>query len=388
MTALGTAGAARVLAALVAAALCGHPLLGVSATLNFVLNSNAIKNTPQMSGAAGHPGSAVSAAPGIPFEGVNKYHDKHQVRGVLRIGNAAIPNRSHLGKRAQNGLCKSSSRCVWQLPLGAVSGKVLERWAERDCEASRSAELGAQVPHPLPAPFPQPYPCAEDAECSADEYCASPTRGAGAQICQACRKLRKRCLRHAMCCPGNHCKNGESGSSLSDSNHPLPARLQLSANPLSWEHFGTTLPMGVQRARFPRKDFRLLFNLGAKISTEVLELLISFCAPRLLKRAPYVRVDTSIRICLESLDTIWEWRWAGRWSLQRLQGHQNGHVVACCIFLTCFSQLCQVASFTICVQAAVISSDLSVQIILKGDLDALTSWLLHLYLPLPPAILK
>uniref|UniRef100_A0A8C2RI35 Dickkopf N-terminal cysteine-rich domain-containing protein n=1 Tax=Capra hircus TaxID=9925 RepID=A0A8C2RI35_CAPHI len=208
MTALGTAGAARVLAALVAAALCGHPLLGVSATLNFVLNSNAIKNTPQMSGAAGHPGSAVSAAPGIPFEGVNKYHDKHQVRGVLRIGNAAIPNGSHLGKRAQNGLCKSSSRCVWQLPLGAVSGKVLERWAERDCEASRSAELGAQVPHPLPAPFPQPYPCAEDAECSADEYCASPTRGAGAQICQACRKLRKRCLRHAMCCPGNHCKNG------------------------------------------------------------------------------------------------------------------------------------------------------------------------------------
>lgn len=89
MTALGTAGAARVLVALVAAALCGHPLLGVSATLNFVLNSNAIKNTPQMSGAAGHPGSAVSAAPGIPFEGVNKYHDKHQVRRVLRIGNAA-----------------------------------------------------------------------------------------------------------------------------------------------------------------------------------------------------------------------------------------------------------------------------------------------------------
>lgn len=55
MTALGTAGAARVLVALVAAALCGHPLLGVSATLNFVLNSNAIKNTPQMSGAAGAP---------------------------------------------------------------------------------------------------------------------------------------------------------------------------------------------------------------------------------------------------------------------------------------------------------------------------------------------
>lgn len=257
-----------------------------------------------------------------------------QTPGEKGLADRECCNGSHLGKRAQNGLCKSSSRCVWQLPLGAVSGKVLQRWAERDCEASRSAELGAQAPHPLPAPFPQPYPCAEDAECSADEYCASPPRGAGAQICQACRKLRKRCMRHAMCCPGNHCKNGESGSSLSDSNRPLLPRLQLRANPLSWEHFGTTLPMGVQRARFPGKDFRLLFNLGAKISTEVLELLISLCAPRLLKRAPYLRVDTSIRICLESLDTIWEWRWAGRWNLQRPQGHQNGHVVACSIFLT------------------------------------------------------
>lgn len=210
----------------------------------------------------------------------------------------------------------------------------LERWAERDCEESRSVVLGAQVPHPFPAPFPQPYPCAEDEECSADEYCASPTRGAGAQICLACRKLRKRCMRHAMCCPGNHCKNGESGSSLADSNHPLLAFLQLRDNALSWEHFDTTLPMEVQRARFPRKDFRLVFNLGAKISTEVLELLISLCASRLLKRASYLRVDTSIKICLERLDSTWEWRWAGRWNLQRPQGNQNGHLVACLIFLT------------------------------------------------------
>ena len=93
MTALGTAGAARVLVALVAAALCGHPLLGVSATLNFVLNSNAIKNLPRpLGGAAGHPGSAVSAAPGILFEGGSKYQtiDNHQVRRVLGIGNTAL----------------------------------------------------------------------------------------------------------------------------------------------------------------------------------------------------------------------------------------------------------------------------------------------------------
>ncbi|EPY83446.1 dickkopf-related protein 1-like protein [Camelus ferus] len=137
MTTLGTVGAARVLVALVAAALCSHPLLGVSATLNSVLvNSNAIKNLPPpLGGAAGHPGSAVSAAPGILLEGGNKYQ--------------TVDNY-------------------------------------------------------------QPYPCAEDEECSTDEYCASPTRGAGsgAQICLACRKRRKRCMRHAMCCPGNYCKNG------------------------------------------------------------------------------------------------------------------------------------------------------------------------------------
>nr|XP_030720823.1 dickkopf-related protein 1 [Globicephala melas] len=137
MTALGTAGAARVLVTLVAAALCGHPLFRVSATLNSVLlNSNAIKNLPPpLGGAAGHPGFAVSAAPGILFEGGNKYQ--------------TIDNY-------------------------------------------------------------QPYPCTEDEKCSTDEYCASSTRGAGAgaQICLSCRKRRKRCMRHAMCCPGNYCKNG------------------------------------------------------------------------------------------------------------------------------------------------------------------------------------
>eukprot|EP00071_Canis_lupus_P013770 XP_005636721.2 dickkopf-related protein 1 [Canis lupus familiaris] len=58
-----------------------------------------------------------------------------------------------------------------------------------------------------------PYPCAEDEECSPEEYCASPGRaggagGTGAPVCLACRKRRKRCMRHAMCCPGNYCKNG------------------------------------------------------------------------------------------------------------------------------------------------------------------------------------
>ncbi|XP_054974662.1 dickkopf-related protein 1 [Sorex araneus] len=133
----GVLGAARVVMALVAAALCGHPPVCVQATLNSVLvNSNAIKNLPPpLGGAAGHPGSAVSAAPGILHEGGNKYQ---------------------------------------------------------------------------PVDHYQPYPCTEDEECGVDEFCGIPTRGvgSGAQICLACRKRRKRCMRHAMCCPGNYCKNG------------------------------------------------------------------------------------------------------------------------------------------------------------------------------------
>lgn len=95
----------------------------------------------------------------------------------------------------------------------------MERWAEKGCDARAGSGVrapGCPVPHPLPAPFPQPYPCAEDEECGSDEYCASPARGggSGAQICLSCRKRRKRCMRHAMCCPGNYCKNGEFPSSL------------------------------------------------------------------------------------------------------------------------------------------------------------------------------
>ncbi|XP_013370222.1 PREDICTED: dickkopf-related protein 1 [Chinchilla lanigera] len=137
MPAPGASAAARLLLALAALALGGRPLPRAGAALNSVLlNSNAIKNSaPPLGGAAGHAGSAVSAAPGTPFEGGNKY-------------------------------------------------QALDHY--------------------------QPFPCAEDEECGPDEYCSAAARagGAGAQICLACRKRRKRCLRHAMCCPGNYCKNG------------------------------------------------------------------------------------------------------------------------------------------------------------------------------------
>lgn len=102
MKGLGAVGPARVFVALVAAAVCGHSLLGVSATLNLVLNSNAIKNVPPpLGGAAGHPGSPVSAAPGILYVGGNKYQtvDNYQVRRVSGIWGRCGPKRSHLGRR-------------------------------------------------------------------------------------------------------------------------------------------------------------------------------------------------------------------------------------------------------------------------------------------------
>ncbi|XP_042623143.1 dickkopf-related protein 1-like [Cyprinus carpio] len=48
-----------------------------------------------------------------------------------------------------------------------------------------------------------PLICESDEECSGDEFCFL-SRG----VCLQCKKRRKRCIRDAMCCPGNHCSNG------------------------------------------------------------------------------------------------------------------------------------------------------------------------------------
>ncbi|XP_036427588.1 dickkopf-related protein 1b [Colossoma macropomum] len=49
----------------------------------------------------------------------------------------------------------------------------------------------------------QPLVCVVDEQCAEDEFCFR-SRGA----CLQCKKRRKRCIRDAMCCPGNHCNNG------------------------------------------------------------------------------------------------------------------------------------------------------------------------------------
>lgn len=50
------------------------------------------------------------------------------------------------------------------------------------------------------------YSCNEDEDCALDEFCHG--RSSNSLVCLTCRRRRKRCLRDAMCCMGNYCKNG------------------------------------------------------------------------------------------------------------------------------------------------------------------------------------
>ncbi|KAL0984121.1 hypothetical protein UPYG_G00137390 [Umbra pygmaea] len=49
----------------------------------------------------------------------------------------------------------------------------------------------------------QAFSCSADDECGDHGFCFA-SRGA----CLPCKKHRKRCIRDAMCCPGNQCSNG------------------------------------------------------------------------------------------------------------------------------------------------------------------------------------
>lgn len=164
MPAPGAVGAARVLAALLAAALCGHLQLGVSATLNSVLvNSNAIKNLPPaLGGAAGHPGSAVSAAPGILYEGGNKYQtiDNYQVSRVSGNPGCGDPEaRGGCSDGEEHGECVECVQCGAQsgsLRLGALGTPASERCAQRAGDERRGPGAwgpgGAGASRPCLAP--------------------------------------------------------------------------------------------------------------------------------------------------------------------------------------------------------------------------------------------
>ncbi|XP_043912356.1 dickkopf-related protein 1 isoform X2 [Protopterus annectens] len=52
----------------------------------------------------------------------------------------------------------------------------------------------------------QHFTCVDDEDCSHEEFCHGSR--ITFQVCLPCRKRKKRCLRDAMCCPGNHCNNG------------------------------------------------------------------------------------------------------------------------------------------------------------------------------------
>uniref|UniRef100_A0A8D2JD37 Dickkopf WNT signaling pathway inhibitor 4 n=1 Tax=Varanus komodoensis TaxID=61221 RepID=A0A8D2JD37_VARKO len=53
----------------------------------------------------------------------------------------------------------------------------------------------------------QSTPCLTDRDCPAEGFCPEP--GEEPPFCAACRGLRKRCRRNAMCCPGTLCLNGK-----------------------------------------------------------------------------------------------------------------------------------------------------------------------------------
>lgn len=69
----------------------------------------------------------------------------------------------------------------------------------------------------------QPLGCAVDSECSAAEFC-----NAARSVCMPCRKRRKRCARHAMCCSASLCVNGE-GARTSTYTHTHTALFHISS---------------------------------------------------------------------------------------------------------------------------------------------------------------
>lgn len=137
--------------------------------------------------------------------------------------------------------------------------------------------------------------------------------------------------------------------------------------------------------------FRLVFNQGAKRSTEILELLISLCAPRLLNTTSYLRVGPSIKICLErALIPFEKEDGEGGGIIQR---PRKPDWAFSCLFHFSYgashssARLASPSRSLFKLLSIRRQSDLSVLAVLK-DLDALTSRLLHPSLPLPPATLK
>ncbi|XP_064173727.1 dickkopf-related protein 1-like [Anguilla rostrata] len=84
--------------------------------------------------------------------------------------------------------------------------------------------------------------CANDEECSADEFCNDSRRA-----CLKCRKPRKRCARDAMCCPGNQCVTGKCLSSYDSGNHHVGHNRSLE-RPAKRTHPGGSQPLKAQES--------------------------------------------------------------------------------------------------------------------------------------------
>lgn len=290
MPALGAAGATRVLVALAAAALCGHLQLGVSATLNSVLvNSNAIKNLPPaLGGAAGHPGSAVSAAPGIPYEGGNKYQtvDNYQVSGGSGSGHAATPQGlGSVGGWGEVG---------WGVPGGAARAAALER------RARRHGSSDAQVPHSRPPPRPRSRTPALRTRSAAPRSTA-PAPPAGPA--PARRSVSPAGSAESVACVTLCAARETTAKTVSPQVPPGPA--SRSGPP---EEGRQTLPAWLTRRRHLRvglpgggpDELRGRNGWGGEGRAEVSGCLVLTRAPCPFSTTPHLRGNPSVKTCLES----------------------------------------------------------------------------------------
>ncbi|XP_061491342.1 dickkopf-related protein 1 [Rhineura floridana] len=135
------------------------------------------------------------------------------------------------------GLCMQGSRCqlvavVVALYLSVCTGATGSSASLSNAILKSSASAGSPAT-PKPSVYDgsnthhavdlhQGYPCIEDDDCKAGEFCNAPTLPglSGGQVCLVCRRRRKRCLRDAMCCPGNYCSNGICVQVEYDNIHP------------------------------------------------------------------------------------------------------------------------------------------------------------------------
>ncbi|RXM95258.1 Dickkopf-related protein 1 [Acipenser ruthenus] len=129
----------------------------------------------------------------------------------------------------------------------------------------------------------QNFYCVEDQNCADGEFCYR-SRG----VCLSCRKRRKRCLRDAMCCPGNHCSNGLCLPNEGEAGHHAEIEETIIESFAHEDHHftmephprRTTMPTKPHSDKDPQtvqKDYAVLVTFGPRSASQCLKK--GKCAP-------------------------------------------------------------------------------------------------------------